>query len=168
MWRERCGLQGNALDQCLQRVDEVMGKLIRLLHVKLARHIPPVMTHSQFIICRTLLFKRSVTVSELAELLGVSLSAVTASADKLCELGFVVRRRDDRDRRLVRLELTPAGEAVITGGLEAWEAALRKYFAQLPLEDVAKLAEVLEKLYEVMRAEDEEEEEKEPGTGAEE
>ncbi|RJX20330.1 MAG: MarR family transcriptional regulator [Desulforudis sp.] len=147
-------INGDRLDHCLGRADEIMGMLMRQLHIRMAQYVPPTMTHSQFLICRQILQHQRITVSELAEMLGVSLSAVTAAADKLCDAGFVVRQRDERDRRLVWMELTPVGEGAISGGMETWRQTLRGYFAQLPLEDVEKLVQVLEKLLEIVSSEE--------------
>ena len=148
------GISGDRLDSYLGRVDEIMNTLMRRLHVRMAQYVPPTMTHSQFLICKQILRHERMKVSELAELLGVSLSAVTAAADKLCDAGFVLRKRDEGDRRLVWLELTPVGEAIISGGMETWRQTMRGYFAQLPLEDVEKLVQVLEKLNEIVSAEE--------------
>ena len=49
------------------------------------------------------------TMSEIARVLQLKLSSVTAVVDKLEEKHFVRRARSERDRRLVRVELTAAG-----------------------------------------------------------
>ena len=49
------------------------------------------------------------TMSEIARILQLTLSAVTAVVDKLERKNFVRRARTAKDRRLVRVELTAAG-----------------------------------------------------------
>jgi DNA-binding MarR family transcriptional regulator len=49
------------------------------------------------------------TKSEIARILQLTLSAVTAVVDKLERKNFVRRARTEQDRRLVRVELTAAG-----------------------------------------------------------
>lgn len=49
------------------------------------------------------------TVKGLAERFGISRPAITRAADKLCEIGFMVRKSNTADRRSVFLRLTAAG-----------------------------------------------------------
>ncbi|MCU0487131.1 MAG: MarR family transcriptional regulator [Anaerolineales bacterium] len=51
--------------------------------------------------------------SELSAALSISRPAASQAIDTLVEKGLVQRTPDTRDRRYVRLELTPAGEALI-------------------------------------------------------
>lgn len=51
------------------------------------------------------------TVTDLAREMGVSLSAVTAAAKRMNNLGLLQRFRDKTDRRVVWLELTAEGAA---------------------------------------------------------
>jgi DNA-binding MarR family transcriptional regulator len=53
--------------------------------------------------------KGPLTMSEIAKILQLTLSAVTAVVDKLQKKHFVRRARTEKDRRLVRVELTQAG-----------------------------------------------------------
>ena len=57
----------------------------------------------------TQLRKRSCTNGELAELMGVSVPAMSRMVDGLVELGYVVRVPQDRDRRQIKLELSMEG-----------------------------------------------------------
>jgi DNA-binding MarR family transcriptional regulator len=57
-----------------------------------------------------------ITAGELAAAVGLSPGAVTTALDRLEGRGFVVRERDDRDRRRVTLKLTPDANRL------AWEA----------------------------------------------
>ncbi len=52
------------------------------------------------------------TVGRLAEVLGVSLPSTSATVDRLEEHGLALRQRDDVDRRLVRVALSPEGAAL--------------------------------------------------------
>ncbi|WP_262677333.1 MarR family transcriptional regulator [Paenibacillus sp. J5C2022] len=51
--------------------------------------------------------------SVLADCLTMSGGGVTGIADRLIELGFVSRERSERDRRMVLLQLTAEGEAIV-------------------------------------------------------
>ena len=58
------------------------------------------------------------TPGEIATAVAVTTPAVTKVAARLAEAGLLVRRRDDRDNRLVRFWLTGAGRA-LQGPVEA-------------------------------------------------
>lgn len=57
------------------------------------------------------------TPADLAHHAGTTRSAMTALLDHLEARGLVVRRRDTRDRRLVYVLLTPAGQATANAAL---------------------------------------------------
>lgn len=48
-------------------------------------------------------------VSELASLVGVNKSTMVEVLDKLDSLGMIVRARDEKDRRIVRVKVTEKG-----------------------------------------------------------
>ena len=52
------------------------------------------------------------TVSQVAEMVHLTPSAMTSVIDKLVKKGYVERRRDDEDRRVVHLVLTHSGRTV--------------------------------------------------------
>jgi DNA-binding MarR family transcriptional regulator len=52
------------------------------------------------------------TPGEIAAAVNVTTPAVTKTAARMAEAGLLVRRRDDRDNRLVRLWLTDTGRAL--------------------------------------------------------
>lgn len=139
------------LDLALTRLDEVMQGLVRRLHQELWREMPPEMTRGQFYICRRLLQRGAMTITEIAADLGVSASAVTAIADRLSNSGLVARERDEKDRRVVRLRLTPEGERATKQCKSVRDALLRRYFEQLPVEDVASMLRICDALLGIIK-----------------
>jgi DNA-binding MarR family transcriptional regulator len=61
-----------------------------------------------------LLTQRPRNLSELAELQAVSLPTMSNTVSKMAEEGWVTRARAAHDRRLLFIEITPAGEAILT------------------------------------------------------
>lgn len=55
----------------------------------------------------------TMAMSQLAELLDVSLPNVTGIIDRMVEHGLVERARDEPDRRVVTVQTTPAGRAAV-------------------------------------------------------
>ena len=91
--------------------------------------------------------RKGVTAGELATESGLTTGAVTAVIDRLERAGFARRVRDERDRRKVNVEVTPAfyeraGE--IWGPIAAeWQQAIADRFSVDQLETiVAFLTEV--------------------------
>jgi len=52
----------------------------------------------------------SKTMSQVAAALSISVGAATAAIDNLVKKGYVVRERDENDRRLVKVSLTRPGK----------------------------------------------------------
>lgn len=52
------------------------------------------------------------SLTELAEHMGVTPSTMSLATKRLIRQGFVTRERDARDRRVIRLRLSPAGARV--------------------------------------------------------
>ncbi|MFE6973034.1 MarR family winged helix-turn-helix transcriptional regulator [Streptomyces sp. NPDC057682] len=52
------------------------------------------------------------TPGEVATALNVTTPTVVETADRMTAAGLLIRRRDDRDNRFVRLRLTDAGRAL--------------------------------------------------------
>lgn len=72
-----------------------------------------------------------VSSSHLAAALGVNASSVTRMADKLELIGFLDRRRHERNRSVVTVEVSPAGRQVVRHVIESRHAALQDVLDQL-------------------------------------
>lgn len=93
-----------------------------------------------------------VTITRLAELLGVSAPSASAMVDRLVEKKILRRERSKKDRRKVVVRVSP--EAV--NDLEKIEKAILKKFEEIVLkigsETARKWCEALEKVKEVIEA----------------
>src|SRR5579872_4933276 len=69
----------------------------------------------------------SMSVSKLAELLGVTGSSITTACKRLEKAGLVKRERQSDDERMVRVTLTEQGIARV----EAWQEQRRELLAHL-------------------------------------
>ncbi len=141
------------LEKYLSRLEEVFIELVRRLHVEMAAKMVSGITGSQFIVLKKIDKKGRMTVSKVAEELAVSLSAVTALVDRLVKAGLATRSRDERDRRLVWLDVTEKGKDILARCDAGRIEVAKRYFGQLPESDIEKLIEVNEKVLSVLRAE---------------
>jgi len=135
----------------LEQLEKAFRDFLRRLHLELGKNMVTDITPNQFIVMKQIHDAGQMTVSEVAEQLGVSLSAVTSQVDRLYAGGFVERGRDDKDRRLVWLRLTQKGLEMVKKCLESRLRVVERYFGQLPEEDLEKLMEICTKVLEVMR-----------------
>ena len=83
---------------------------------------------------------------ELAKYLGLAVNSVTDVVDALEQKGLARRRRDDADRRVVRVELTEAGreaaETIARGHLDIY----RTYLSALTAEEQETLLALYRKI----------------------
>lgn len=142
------------LDKYFSRLEEVFLEMMRRLHGELASQMVSGITGSQFFVLKKIAGRGRMTVSDVAEELGVSLSAITALVDRLVKAGLMVRARDDQDRRLVWLEPTDQGREILERCIQGRRTVATKYFGQLPEEDIEKLIEIYEKVLSIMKSEE--------------
>ncbi|KFI96930.1 MarR family winged helix-turn-helix transcriptional regulator, partial [Bifidobacterium stellenboschense] len=87
--------------------------------------------HGEVFALRQLAFHGEMTPSKLAELLRVSSGRVSSVLSSLEKKGFVTRKPDPDDRRVVRVALTDAGRAEIECDMEKMRSAVRWIFSQM-------------------------------------
>jgi len=90
------------------------------------------------------------TMGELCKHLFMACSTATDLADRLERGGLVERRRDDRDRRVVRMHLLPAGEDVVKTVIQERQHFLAKVLQVYTKEQYDNLLHTLEELAEQM------------------
>ncbi len=80
-------------------------------------------------------------------------STMTGVVDRLEQQGYVQRERDDHDRRVVWINLTPAGERV-QSTLGGFFSQFGQTFSVLPAKDLEHLAELLGRVAAAIEKED--------------
>lgn len=94
-------------------------------------------------------------VTDLALKLSIHQSTASNLIDKLARKSLLIKKRSDRDQRVVQLYLTAAGIAMILKAPGAPRGVLRDALDQLPVQDLAELQHSLEKLITLIRLKDE-------------
>ena len=87
------------------------------------------------------------TPGQVAAAVNVTTAAVTKVATRMAGAGLLVRRRDDRDNRLVRLWLTDSGRALREPVEEARQSLEDTITADLTEEEREHLLTALAKIY---------------------
>lgn len=114
--------------------NELRPSLLQLSR-RLRRELGPLgITGGQAALLHTVRTHPGIGVRELADLEGVSAPAMTAYVDRLQAAGLLARRKSERDRRRVELELTEDGLRLLRSARRrrtAWLAArLRRLSAE--------------------------------------
>lgn len=125
-------------------------KLLRAAHAVMARVEPRLaacgVTPTQLGVLEALLHKGPLTQRELGQKVLTSPGNMTDVLDKLAARGLVRRLRDGCDRRLVRVELTPCGTAMIQGLFPCHAADIARAMAGLDAGEQRALGELLRRL----------------------
>ncbi|HEY8218337.1 MAG TPA: MarR family transcriptional regulator [Acidimicrobiia bacterium] len=91
-----------------------------------------------------------ITLGDLAAHERVRPPTVTAAVGRLEERGLIVRRADPDDRRVVRVEVTPAGRRLLARARSRKTAFLAKRLAELDERDRVVLRDAVEVLDRVL------------------
>ncbi|GIH26717.1 hypothetical protein Aph01nite_50270 [Acrocarpospora phusangensis] len=108
------------------------------------------LTMQQLKVVMTLSFLGSASGQDLARELGIGLGTITGIVDRVVAQGLASRHEDPSDRRVRRVELTPAGRDLSTQILDAGAATWRDLLAHLDLDTLRDLERVMRRLVEVM------------------
>lgn len=137
-------------DEYVARLEEALNRLIKYMGAAASAHQAeapgPTLSGSQRIVLRALINDGPCPVSEVANHLGVTLSAATGLVDRLVKSKLATRDRDQVDRRVVWVKITPEGEEAVRAAEARRRAAIRKLVRDLPERDLAQLSDILERL----------------------
>ena len=94
------------------------------------------LTSSQIKVLATFTERECYSMTELSQMLSVTLPTMTAMIDRLILSGLVKRERDERDRRVVLVRLTGDGKKVISNLMEIRKQEIEKVLRTLEHEEV--------------------------------
>jgi len=90
--------------------------------------------------------KDAPTMGNLTDELGTTMGAVTSLIDRLVYAGYVERQRNETDRRVVRVTLTPEGQKVLTHHLTWGSEKIIRFFKTVSPDELKTFIEVFERL----------------------
>ena len=93
-----------------------------------------------------------VSMSEISEQLGISLSSATRLVDQMVQVGLLERKPDSKDRRIVLASATERGVAVYQIFDAAFKQHLGNLFGQFSAEERAQMLHLGQRLFEVWSA----------------
>jgi DNA-binding MarR family transcriptional regulator len=130
-----------------------LSRLIRnVMRVTGGADDDPSMTATQRIALFELGDGGSLRLNDLADRMGVSPPTASRSVEALHELGLVERVPDPRDRRALRIDLTPAGKTLLAERKAKAEAAFAPAVAALSAAERETLSKLLRRMTDAVRA----------------
>jgi DNA-binding MarR family transcriptional regulator len=110
------------------------------------------LTSPQFYVLATIGYAGGLPCGEIGEKMMVTVSNLTGIVDRLEEKRLVVRERDARDRRVVRVTPTDKGMKVYKNTIPLFEKSISQFFSPLNKPQQKELAALLRKLIRVSSA----------------
>lgn len=104
------------------------------------------LTPPQFYILKILDHYGASRATTLAKKMYVKPSAITVMIDRLIDHELVLRYHDENDRRVVVIELTTKGKAVLEEAMIARNQHIAKYFSKLEVQEREDLLRLFEKI----------------------
>ena len=90
--------------------------------------------------------KPRVTMTDLAKILHIRTSSTTVLVDRLIKQGMLKRGRDEKDRRLVWVSVTPKGRKVLTQIMREKRQSVKRIFGILAEEERRQYLGILRKI----------------------
>lgn len=87
------------------------------------------------------------SMKEVAAVLQITMPSVTVLVEDLVKLGLVNRIPDNKDRRMIRLELTLKGKKTLVLEMQKMEKQMRQYLQVLSAKEQEQLANIIDKMY---------------------
>lgn len=108
-------------------------------------------TIPQFTALQILISNGDLTIGELSQKMGLACSTITDLVDRMENNKLVVRKKDKKDKRVVRVEVLPIGYEIVEKVLEERIRFLESRLKGLSQEEKIALSEGLESLYNAMK-----------------
>jgi DNA-binding MarR family transcriptional regulator len=127
----------------IEALDQLAFNMIR----QVSKFLPQVeLSKQQMVLLLTLYKKKRCTVSDLANELGLSASATTIAINRLVKSGYLIRTRDDVDRRVVWVELSGKAIQLAAEFLEKRRELLKQMLDFLTTEEIVQLNKIIQKV----------------------
>jgi DNA-binding MarR family transcriptional regulator len=101
---------------------------------------------------KTISKNESLPLGELSKKMYLRPSTITGLIDRLEKRGYVVRDRDQRDRRVVKIRLTPKGKGLVKRGPNPFQGKMIYGLRNLNSGELRSIYDSIRKLVEIMEA----------------
>lgn len=91
--------------------------------------------------------KNNCIMSDIAELISVSMGAATGLADRMIKNGLLKRSRSGEDRRIVKITITSKGGRVAKSVMQHRTKMIKRMFGKISASERKKYLKILEKVH---------------------
>ncbi|MCX7661624.1 MAG: MarR family transcriptional regulator [Candidatus Omnitrophica bacterium] len=135
------------LSEFVDKLDEAMWVLMKEFSRRQMRELlKEKLTLSQFLILNFLHKERECKMSYLSRFMQVSMPAMTGVVERLVRQGFVRRDIDPKDRRIVKVKLTPKGEVLLKRINSQRHKTIKEIFSKISSSDRKEYLRILTQL----------------------
>lgn len=125
--------------------------LVRTVRQDFAVEFEGYIPYNEFTVLRALEDVLTLRVSDVARRLNATNSYVTLTSEKLVQKGYIIRERNNEDRRTVYLTLTKEGINLVERMDEIVYAYYDKTFGDISNEEMTTVMNILEKIKPIER-----------------
>ncbi len=110
-------------------------------------------TIPQFTALQILINKGNMTIGELSKSMALACSTITDLIDRMEKAQLVVRKKDEKDKRVVRIEVLPEGYEILEKVLNKRIEFLSSKLADITFDEKVRLSSGLKALYDAVKDE---------------
>lgn len=133
------------IEKYLRKVDYIIRKKGREIINDFGITVP------QFTALQFIISEGNLTIGELSQKMALACSTITDLIDRMEKTELVVRKKDEKDKRVVRVEVQPVGYELVQKVLEKRRLYLAEKLNEFEEEDKKFLKEALTSLYFAMK-----------------
>lgn len=135
------------IEKYLRKIDHTIRKKGREIIIEANITIP------QFQALQILIHNESLTIGELSHKMALACSTITDLIDRMEKTELVIRRKSEKDKRVVIVEVLPKGHDILEKVLKKRRVYLKGKMSDYDLENMDILRHQLETLYEAIGSE---------------
>lgn len=110
-------------------------------------------TLQQFIALSFLSTQDNTTMGGIAKCLNVTMPAATGAVDRLIRGGYILRYGDPKDRRIIHIEITPRGSAIVKKIDRQRKSMIIKAFSKISPAERSQYLNILKKIGDALKNE---------------
>ena len=133
------------IEKYLRNVDYIIRKKGRVIINDFGITVP------QFTALQFLISEGDLTIGDLSQKMALACSTITDLVDRMEKTELVVRKKDEKDKRVVRVEAQPVGYELVQKVLEKRRLYLAEKLNEFEEDDKEFLKEALTSLYFAMK-----------------
>ena len=89
-------------------------------------------------------------MNEIASHLGISRPAATGLVDRLIAQGLAAREYDDKDRRVIKIKISPKGKKIVANIWDQKRRSFAKVFSMISAQERTQYIQIMEKIANVL------------------